>query len=128
MGAYTEATRSISLEAGEDLTGDLYKFAKISSTAKLIVNDDAQAMPDGIIAEEVTSGRQSSMIMPGCIAKVKVGSVAIVVGALIAAHSDGTAVALGASNGNECCGKALQGGAAGEIISIYFAPLGQVNA
>lgn len=128
--ATTEATRSVSAVAAAALTAGY--FAKfVTSTAGVPgvnVQDTAQRMPHGIIGETVASGRSTSVVLPGCICKAIVGSVAITAYAKVASHSDGTMIAHGASNGDECCGMALEAGGVGELISIYFAPLGQTNA
>lgn len=127
----SEATRSITLTATADLSAKQFYFGKITSSAPqggVDVHSVAQAMPHGIIGEGVASGRQTNLILPGCVAQAVVGTGGVTVATKVAADSDGTLVAHGASNGNECCGIALETGVAGDIVSFYFAPLGQTNA
>lgn len=126
-----EATRAITLIAAADLSTKAFYFGKITNAhaqGGCDVHSVAQKMPHGIIAEGVASGRTVGLIMPGCIAQAIVGSGGVTAAAKVAANSDGTLVAHGASNGDECCGIALETGVAGDIVSFYFAPLGQTNA
>lgn len=123
-----EACRSISVIAGASLVTSQFLFGKINTSGLLIVNDTANAMPDGVIGENVASGVVCPLILPGSVVQVKVGSGGVTNGALVGTANDGTCVAAGASNGHVVCGRALEAGAEGEIISILFSYYSQINA
>ena len=126
-----QATRNVSVIAGEDLTGDLYKFCVIDNTGRIVVNTTAQGIVDGIVAEEVSAaGRVTSMIIPdGAIAEVLAGGT-ITPGQIVASDNQGRAIARGASNGDIGVGRYMgtANAASGDVIEIQFCHKGQVNA
>lgn len=120
--AGTNQAQAIPVVSGEDLTGDLYKFAVINSSGQMVVNTTAQGAVDGIVNEEVdAAGKGTSMLIPnGGRAKILLGAT-LAAGALVASGSDGRAVAAGATAGNKAVGRLMAGGDAGEVVDMLFA-------
>lgn len=126
----SESARALSFLAGEDLTGDIYKFGVIDNTGRLVVNTTAQGSVDAIIGSEGITGEVVQGVVPdGGRAKVRAGGV-IAVGGRVASDNAGLAIALGASNGNVAVGRYLGtvAAASGDIVEIQFVHKGQVNA
>lgn len=119
--ATSEACRSISMEAGEDLTGGLYKFGKVNSSGQIVVNDTAGGVVAGIIAEEVSaSGKVTSIVIPdGGRAKVLAGG-SFSAGGVIKSSNAGKAIAISNTAGAIGCGIALEDGADGQVVEIIF--------
>lgn len=129
MGVH-ESVRSISLIAGEDLTGDIFKFGVIDNTARLVVNTTAQGVVDAIIGSEGVTGEVVAAVVPdGGRAQVLMGGV-VQPGGLVASNNAGRAIALGASNGNVAVGRYVGtvASADGDVGEIQFVHKGQVNA
>lgn len=113
--------RTVPMLAGEDLSGDLYKFCVINNTGRVVVNTTAQGSVDGIISEEVdAAGKETSMVLPdGGIAYIKLAAT-LAAGALVASDNAGLAVAAGSTAGNIAWGRLKQGGDAGDIVQMSF--------
>lgn len=123
--ATTNHGRQITLTAASDLSAKVCYFGKITATKGVDVHSVANAMPHGVIAEGVASGRETSLLMPGQCVKVVAGSGGITDAAKVMAASDGTAIAWVNSAGNVACGVALGAASAGEIFEMYFSNVGQ---
>jgi len=108
----------------------IYRFLKLAADGKVDHAADAQGRVDGISAEDgLGDGEVLPMVLPtGAIAKIEVGPAGVAAGGLVASHTDGTAIAVGASNGDQAWGVALDAGDAGDIIRILFGYKGQINA
>lgn len=120
--AYFNTCRQLPVVAGEDFTGDLYKFVVIDANGRAVVNSSAQGVVDGILDEVVDAlGKTTSMVIPdGGYAKVMAGA-AVSRGALIASDASGRAITFVDASDNVCMGRAMQAAAnAGEIITIQF--------
>jgi hypothetical protein len=83
-----ESAESISLLAGSDFTGDLYKVAEISAANTADVANATTDVVAGIIGEEVTSGKVFPLVLLKGRVKVRAGA-AITVGQLIVPAADG---------------------------------------
>lgn len=87
-----EAAESVTLLAGSDFTGDIYKLARMSTSVARTA-DLATELTDtiiGVIGEEVTAGEECPIIMLKGIVKMVAGA-AVTVGELVIPHStDGT--------------------------------------
>jgi alanine dehydrogenase len=108
----------------------IYRFIKLAADGKVDHAGAAQGRVDGIAAETVAAdGDVLPMVLPmGSIAKVEVGSGGVTAGGLVATDASGKAIAVGASNGDQAWGVALDAGAEGDIVRILFGYKGQINA
>ncbi len=61
--AVSESTTSISLIAGEDLSGDLFKCAKINSSGEMILVAATTDAVNGIVGEEVANGVSGNLVL-----------------------------------------------------------------
>lgn len=86
------------------------------------------AFAQGVLQESVDvqsdGEKQSSMAMPGCIVKILLGETVSAIGAALrvggnSSETDGAAYLANATN-DVIVGYALETGAAGELISMYF--------
>lgn len=124
--AWEDNVRTISAEVGSAVLP--YRFVNFAADGQVDYAAAAQGKVDGIALEDGdAAGKVIPIALPGCVCKV-VASAAIAKGARIATTNDGKAVTLGAANGNQAWGVALEAaGAAGDVISVLFQFSGQVN-
>jgi hypothetical protein len=100
--------------AGADLTGAVFKFARIDTNGNIVVADGHSSPTVGVVIEGAALGNPVTVQMDG-IGKVTVGTGAITAGSAIESHTDGTAIA-GAEG--DADGVALNSGSPGEVISV----------
>lgn len=125
--ASTESAKSVSMLAGSDLTGDLYKVVRITADNTADLATTAIQTSVGIVGEEVTIGRVFPVVLLSGRVKVLAGA-AITVGELLIV--DATSRVLGVADidtlgvNEMAIGVALQAaGAAGEIIEMLGMPI-----
>lgn len=125
--AYDEAVRSVTMTAGSAI--DPYRFINIAADGEVDYAATAQGRVDGVSLEKASGqGKTLAMGLPdGSIVKVLAGGT-FSRGDRISTSNAGKAVVLGSANGDLCWGVALEDGVDGRIVSIQFAPKGQVNA
>ena len=122
-----EASRAISIVAGEDLTGDLHKFVLINASGKAVLNTVADGPVNGIVGEEVTLDVVMPMIVPdGVRAKVVCGGT-ITAGDYVGSDATALAKTLGTDHkalalDAVIVGTALESGVVGDVIAIQFGP------
>ncbi len=117
-----ESAKSITMIAGSDFTGDIYKLVEVTTVANTV--DIVDGLTDtvvGVIGEEVLSGRDVPIILLQGRVKVRAGA-AITIGQVLIPATDGevtgaTQATLG--DGVMGVGVALQtADAAGDIIEM----------
>lgn len=116
-----DGVRNVSVIAGEDLTGDLYKLAVINASGQAVKNTVAQGAVDGVIAEEVdAAGKVTSILIPnGAIAEVKAGGT-VTAGDLVASDANAQAIAWVDAVGNNAIGRALDSAVSGDVFRVLF--------
>jgi len=128
MSGYTEAAEAVTLPAGEDLTGDLYKAAKINSSGQVAVATAVGDTVAGIIGEEVdTVGDATQLVLLKGIVKVKAGDT--ITAGHIAVLEATTGQPVGVASlaaipvDQMALGIWLEGGADGEVLSMLAMPI-----
>lgn len=118
---------SVTLPAGEDLTGDLYKLAIVDATGRIAVNTTANGVVHGLVGEEVAAaGQSSSLIIPnGAIVKVLLGATLATPGVLLGSDNAGRVVAAGTALNNFAVGVLIKGGVANDVGEMLFMPVGR---
>lgn len=118
--AYENSLHVISAVAGADLSTHQYKFVKLNSTANQVVLCGDGEDGDGVLQNDPASG-EAALVAIGGATKVKLGGT-VAAGGVVSSGASGVANA--SANGDYMLGKALTGGASGEIITMIFAKNG----
>lgn len=118
--AYENAMHVITAVAGADLSAAQYKFVKLNTTANQVVLCGDGEDGDGVLQNDPTSG-QAATVCIGGVTKVLLGGT-VAAGGVVSSGAAGIANA--SANGDYMLGKALTGGASGEIATIIFAKNG----
>jgi hypothetical protein len=120
MPSNYEKVQSITRIAGEDLTAGQYRFLKVNAAGKVVKSGNGER------ASFVSIGKADVDQALECGIG---GRLLVVAGAAIAAgaavQSDANGAAVTQNSTGDVCGEALEAAtAAGELISIIFAPQG----
>lgn len=106
----------VSIPAGADLSTKQYRFVDLSS-GKLAVVSSAGGDAIGVLSDKPDAAGVPGRVVVAGITKVVLGAT-VAVDAYV--QSDANAAAITASSGDYVLGRALEGGDAGEIISILL--------
>lgn len=116
--AHMKNKNSNSLPAGADLSSDQFKFVKLSS-GQVVLQDTAGASCLGVLVTPAAAAGRAVEVAVGEGQVVKV-----ITGAIVAAgakvQSDGDGLAITAASGDHVQGKAISGGASGEVIEVLL--------
>ena len=119
MPSNYESYQSITRIAGEDLSAGQYRFLKVNSSGEVVKAGNGER------AVLVAVGKAEEDKALECAFS---GRVLVVLGATVAAGADVQSDANGAcitqASTGIVCGTALEGGVAGDVVSILFAPQG----
>lgn len=125
MSSY-EANKCITMLAGSDFTGDLFKLVEVSAAGTVDLTNATTDAAVGVIGEEVTAGLPTKITLLQGIVKVKLGGT-VTVGQLLIPTAAGlvTGVA-GIANipaNSMSVGIATKGGAINEVGEMLAMPL-----
>lgn len=109
---------TITVQAGQDLSGSLYRFGVIASDGQVDPVASAGGDADGVIMNKPTAAGQATTLAICGVAKVVVGTGGVTAGAKL--QSDATGKAITAASADHVIGKALATGAAGDIIPVLL--------
>lgn len=129
MASY-ESAKSITLTAGSDFTGDIYKLVAITAEDTCDVVSGLTDIAVGVIAEEVTSGRSCGIVLLQGRVKVQAGG-NITVGQILVPATDGqvTGTAIGSMSADVLgVGIALEAAADGQNFEMLAMPIAQSGA
>ncbi len=125
MAAWDEFLYSITLEAGEDLSAEQYRFVDIDTARArscVVTGDGGTARTVGVLQNAPDAVGNAATVGVQGVSRVEAGA-AVVVGALVSADATGKAVT--ATTGERVLGVALEAASAtGEIIPIKLGYLG----
>lgn len=117
MAAHEEALRTVSREASGDLSGDQFKFMVTNASGQLAASG-AGADADGVLQDKPDAqGKVAELGIRG-VSKVLVGAGGLTAGDLVMSEAGGAAILATATNVVK--GRALETGAAGEIIPVQL--------
>jgi len=116
--AYVEKTMSITLEAGGDLSANQFHFVVIASDGQIDAVSSAGGDADGVLLNKPDAAGKAAEMCFGGVAKLVVGTGGVTAGQKVQSDANGEAIA--AATGDHVLGKALQTGAAGEVVSVLL--------
>lgn len=117
--ATQESLKCITLEAGADLSGDQYKFVKLSA-GKAVLCAAATDAPVGVLQNKPTSGQAATVAVSGVTKLLSGGT--ITAGNLLGTDASGTADAKtpGSDTTEYVAGTALADASSGEVLSALI--------
>lgn len=115
--SYENSLRSITLEAGQDLSTSQYRFVSVAADGQ-VDPTGAGAAPDGILQNKPDAAGREALVAIDGVSLVEAGA-AFNAGDDVASDSVGRAVAAG--TGDVIAGTALKNaGGVGEQVSVLF--------
>lgn len=118
MSTAMQGNTVFAAEAGEDLSGSLFKFATVHADNKLYEANSGE-VTIGVIVEGAVAGKPASVQCDG-IAKVQLGA-SLNAGTEIMSDNSGAAVQrIPSPNDLFSAGRLLTGGNSGEIVSVLL--------
>jgi hypothetical protein len=113
-----EALKTITIEAGSDLSSDQWKFVKVASDGQCDLNTTAGGRCNGVLLNDpAAAGRDAEVAIDGRV-KVKAGGT-VASGATVSSNATGLAVT-SVTSGHHVLGLCLVGGASGELIEVQL--------
>lgn len=117
--AYNESCRAVTAIAGDSGVSK-YHFVVIASDGQADHAGTAQVPVDGVCGMDAAAGETFPMnVADGGIVKIELAAT-LAAGALVATNNAGEAIAHGSTAGDVCCGKLLEGGDDGDVVSMQF--------
>ena len=116
----SSAQTVITVEANADLSTKQFFFMTVNSVGRIAPTGDGLAA-DGVLLDKPSAAGRAGALQIGGRAKVSAGAT-ITAGDEVASDAAGEAVP--AATGDVVLGRALSGGANGEIIDMIFQPRG----
>ena len=115
--AVFEGISTLSVEAGEDLSSDQYKFVKLSAGKVIKAGDGGDAI--GVLLNAPTSGLVATVatVDGGGKCKVKLGGT-VAIDAYVGSGSGSTGVT--GDTGAVILGQALEAGVTGDVITVLL--------
>lgn len=107
--------------ASGDLSADQFKFMVIGASGAAL-NSSANGVVDGVLQNKPDAAGKAAAVACGGVTKV-VSAATIAKGDLVASDASGEAV-VAAGSGTFHAGRCVEGGAAGDLISVNLAPAG----
>lgn len=116
--ARQENIRSITLEAGGDLSAGQFRFVEVASDGQVDIVASAGGDAIGVLQNNpAAAGRAATVAYEGVV-KVVVGTGGLTAGQKV--QSDAAGAAILAASGDHVLGKVLVGGAAGALAEILL--------
>ena len=122
-----EANRCIipGLVAAGDLSSDQFRFMVVDSNGEAVKNTAAGGIVDGVLQDKPDAQGKTASVQDAGVTKVVAGGT-VAAGDLV--MSDAGAAAIVATATNYYRGRALEGGASGDLISVNLRPHGYLAA
>lgn len=108
---------SVTLEAGSDLSSDIYKFVELASDEQVDVVSSAGGNAIGVLINEPEGAGHAATVVVAGIVRVQAGAT-VAAGDKVQANASGLAIT--ATTGDHVLGRAINGGASGELISVLL--------
>lgn len=116
--ALQEALKTITIEAGGDLSADQWKFVKVAADGQCDLNTVSGGRCNGVLLNDpAAAGRDAEIAISGRV-KVKAGGT-VAAGATVSSNGSGLAVT-SVTAGHHVQGHCLVGGASGELIEVQL--------
>lgn len=118
--ATEEILRTVTREAGEDLSAAQYTFVKLNASGQVIQCDTQGEQAYGILQNDPDEAGKAAIVAIGGISKCEAGE-AVTAGNFVGTAADGQALDASLTTGDVQLGLAVSSaGAAGEIFSLDF--------
>jgi hypothetical protein len=122
--AYSESKVSVTMQAGQDLSGSQYRFVALASDGQVDPAGAGLSAVGVLQNDPAAAGRAAEVAISGVV-PVEFGGV-VTIGLSLASDAAGKAVA--AAVGDQILGVATEAGGDGTVGSILFQPRGLVPA
>lgn len=116
--AAQEQLQSITLEAGGDLSAGQFRFVLVAADGQVDIVGAAGGDADGVLLNDPSTVGQAATMQYAGRAKVVIGVGGLTAGAKV--QSDASGEAIDAAAADHVLGKALVGGAAGELGEVLL--------
>ena len=115
--AKNEAQTCITLEAGQDLSAKQFRFVELAADGQVDAVASAGGNAIGVLTNDPSAAGRAATVCIAGIAKVVAGGT-VAAGAMVQADAAGDAIT--AASGDYVLGRAVTGGADGEVIEILL--------
>jgi len=116
--AKQEALTNITLEAGGDLSAGQYRFVNVAADGQVDLVASAGTDAIGVLQNDPDAAGVAATVAIMGVSKVVIGTGGLTAGNRVQSDASGEAIA--AATGDVVLGRAITGGAAGELASVLL--------